>query len=117
MATSITLYGLTNCDSCRKARRWLKGHDHEFADRDVRSDGLATSDLSRWVSAVGWETLVNRKSRTWRELADAERAALNESTVVHFLIAHPTLLKRPVVEDTATGTVIVGFNPDAYSAL
>ncbi|MEM8982248.1 MAG: Spx/MgsR family RNA polymerase-binding regulatory protein [Pseudomonadota bacterium] len=115
--TTVTLYGLTNCDSCRKARRWLHGHDHDVVVLDVRKDGLASGDLARWANAVGWETLVNRKSRTWRELADAERAALNETTAVSFLIAHPTLLKRPVVEDADSGTVIVGFDPAAYAAL
>lgn len=109
---TATLYGLQNCDTCRKARQWLSnaGIPHEFVD--VREDGVATSRLADWVHNEGWQTLLNRRSRAWRELPESERTNLNDDKALALMRQHPTLIKRPVLElDTG---LIVGFSTARY---
>ena len=110
----ITVYGLKNCDSCRKARRWLdaRGTAHRFVD--VRETTPDSATLARWLEAVGADALVNRRSTTWRSLDDATREASQREPTTR-LVGHPTLIKRPVLE-TATD-VTVGFNEDRWVAL
>ena len=76
----ITVYGLKNCDTCRKAMKWLdeQGLRHQFID--VRKDGVEEADITRWIDAVGWETLLNKRGTTWRGLGDAVKESTNEST-------------------------------------
>ena len=111
----ITLYGLKNCDTCRKALKWLAGQGIEHRFFDVRADGLGRDRIEAWAGALGWEVLLNRRSTTWRQIAEAERADLDEARAVALMAAHPTLIKRPVIE-TATGTS-VGFTKDTEAAL
>ncbi|MGF1630562.1 MAG: Spx/MgsR family RNA polymerase-binding regulatory protein [Kiloniellaceae bacterium] len=111
----IEIYGLKNCDSCRRALQHLQasGAAHRF--HDLRADGLATRRLDRWLEAVGWETLMNRRSTTWRALPEAEKAGLDAAGAARLLALHPTLIKRPVIE--VGGQVIVGFAPPQQRAL
>ena len=107
----VTLYGLRNCDSCRKALRWLEseGVAHHF--HDLRADGLERARVERWLASPLSDRLLNRRSTTWRQLSDAQRAAAGEA-LVELLLAHPTLVKRPVIE--RGGEVLgLGFDPDA----
>lgn len=111
---AATLYGLKNCDTCRKARQWLAtaGIDHAFVD--VREDGVDADRLADWVRAEGWQTLLNRRSRAWRELPEAEREGLDEARAIALMREHPTLIKRPVLElDTG---LVVGFSGPRYEA-
>ena len=111
----ITLYGLKNCDTCRKARKWMasQGIEHRFFD--IRADGLDRARIKAWAGALGWEALLNRRSTTWRRIPEASSAGLNEARAVALMAAHPTLIKRPVVE---TGAVtLVGFTKDTQAAL
>lgn len=105
----IEVYGLTSCETCRRARKWLaeQGIAHRF--HDLRADGLDAARLRRWVDACGWEALLNRRSTTWRGLSEAERAGLDAGKAAALMSAHPTLIKRPVFE--AQGAVLVGFSP------
>lgn len=109
----LTLYGLRNCDTCRKASAWLTTHGQSHRLHDVRIDGLDSHLLASWAAQLGWETLINRKSTTWRSLDDADKSDLDHGRALTLLLAHPTLLKRPVlaVEDR----LVVGFTPDLYS--
>ncbi len=104
----LTLYGLKNCDSCRKARRLLSdsGQDHRF--HDLRDDGLPVERLEAWTAKAGWETLLNRKSRTWRELPEASREGLDGPRAIALMAANPTVIKRPVIEQGEE--VLVGFD-------
>lgn len=107
----VTLYGLRNCDSCRKALRWLEAEhvDHRF--HDLRADGLERAMVERWLASPLAARLVNRRSTTWRQLSDAQRAA-DGAALVELLLAHPTLVKRPVFE--RGGEVLaLGFDPDS----
>ena len=91
------LYGIKNCDTVRKARKWLEAQGIEYTFHDVRSDGLDKKDLSAWVKSVGWEVLLNRRGTTWRQLSDAEKESINEANAIQLKLAKPTLIKRPVL--------------------
>ena len=107
--SSVTIYGLKNCDTCRKALKWLDANDVDFEFKDVRADGVDRDQVAAWVSAVGAK-LLNTRSTTWRQLSDAdrERAA---SDPVGLLVEHPTLIKRPVLD---ASEAIVGFDEASY---
>ena len=112
---SLKLYGLKNCDTCRKALKALgaAGRAHDFVD--VRADGVSAEQIAGWAGAVGWEKLLNTKSTTWRGLSEAEKADVNEAKAVALMADHPTLLKRPVIE--ADGNVTVGWSADVQAGL
>lgn len=110
-----TLYGISNCDTVKKARTWLDQAQVAYSFHDFRKDGLTREQVAGWVTALGWETLVNKRSTTWKELDDATRAGLSDSTVVEVILAHPTLIKRPLLE--RAGELRVGFKPADYQQL
>lgn len=111
----IIVNGIKSCDTCRKALSWLSGEkiDHKF--HDLRADGLDRSRLSSWISAVGWETVLNRKSTTWRGLSEAEKTNISAATAEKLMLANPTLIKRPVFE--VGKAVYVGFGNSVKEAL
>lgn len=108
----ITVFGIANCDSVRKARKWLKenGYDHRF--HDIRSDGLDAKQVSRWLKAAGPGALLNRRGQAWRALSDQERMQADGNDVTALLLKYPLLLKRPIAE--IGKDCIVGFLPDEY---
>ena len=110
-----TLYGIKNCDTVRKARQWLDAHNIEYIFHDVRSDGLDKKDLSSWVKSVGWETLLNRRGTTWRQLPEKDKETINEANAIQLMLAQPTLIKRPVLVHKKI--IHVGFKPAEYEAL
>ncbi len=112
---SLKLYGLKNCDTCRKALKALSaaGVEHEFVD--VRADGVSAAQVAAWAGAVGWQKLLNTKSTTWRGLDEAEKADVDEPKAVALMAEHATLIKRPVIE--AGGTVTVGWTADVQAGL
>lgn len=111
----ITIYGIKNCDTCRKALKWLDAEKIEHRFHDFRADGLDGETLRGWIGAVGWETLLNRRGTTWRKLPDTEKQSIDGSTAAGLMLANPTLIKRPVVE--TGGKVIVGFKDAEQSAI
>lgn len=111
----MKLYGLKNCDSCRKASQWLTEADIAFEFVDIRADGNAAARLDHWIAASDWQTLLNTRSRTWRELPKAKRDALDGESAKALMAAQPTLIKRPVLEH-ADG-VTAGFSASNYAAL
>jgi arsenate reductase len=112
----IKIYGIPNCDSCRKARSWLDRSNRDFGWQDLRADPPDENRLRRWIAAVGLERLVNRRSTTWRHLDEDERAlAMDADSAPTLLERHPTLIKRPVIEHQ--GDVMVGFDESVKQAL
>ena len=110
-----TLYGIPHCDTVKKARSWLSEHAIEHHFHDFKKQGVPEAALDRWLAAVGWETLVNRKGTTWRGLDEATRAAVvNTASARALLLQHASAIKRPVVE-WADGFVTIGFNPDEWT--
>lgn len=105
----MTVYGIRQCDTCRKALKWLGERDVDHRFHDLRADGLEADGLRSWLDSAFADQLVNRRSTTWRGLTDAERSASGEALVA-LLLAHPTLVKRPVFE--RNGAVLaLGFKP------
>ena len=111
----LTLYGLKNCDTCKKALSALTAAGREVAFVDIRAEADLRSLVPAWIKAVGTEKLVNRRSTTWRGLTTAEQvAALGDSAGV-LLIDHPTLIKRPVIDTGAS--IVIGWDKGAQQAL
>ena len=110
-----TLYGIKNCDTVKKARAWLAEHAVEYRFHDLRVDGIDAPRLKVWAKAVGWETLLNTRGTTWRQLHEADRQGVNAVHVIALMLAHPTLIKRPVL--VVGASVTVGFNASTYEAL
>jgi arsenate reductase len=110
------LYGIANCDSVKRARAWLSENGTAFAFHDFRKQGVPADRLDAWIAALGWEPLVNRKGTTWRGLDDTLRAAVADAASARALmLAHPSVIKRPVMEWPAGG-VTVGFEPGRWPA-
>ena len=109
----VVLYGLKNCDTCKKAVKALDGHDVTFVD--IRADAELDHLLPKWLDAVGADTLVNKRSTTWRGLSETEKASVDNGGAIALLFANPTLIKRPVIE--ANGEIYVGWTKDVAAAL
>ena len=110
----ITLYGIANCDTVKKARTWLTEHGKSHAFHDFKKHGVPPAELARWADAVGWESLLNRKGTTWRKLPPADQAAVKDSASAQALMqAQTSVIKRPVV-DWGGGYVTVGFDTNAW---
>ncbi|OUS10337.1 arsenate reductase [Gammaproteobacteria bacterium 54_18_T64] len=107
------LFGIKNCDTVRKARRWLEEHDVAFTFHDVRSDGLTQTQVAKWIDALGWEVVLNKRSTSWKTIAPERRENLDAVSVNALLLELPTLIKRPVLE--IDGAVYVGFKADTYN--
>ena len=94
----ITLYGIANCDTVRKARQWLQSHDIDYHFHDVRADGLDPEQVADWLTELGWETLVNKRSSSWKALAPERREAMDNHSAAVAILEHPTLIKRPLLD-------------------
>jgi Spx/MgsR family transcriptional regulator len=110
---ALTLYGIKNCDTMKRARAWLEERGVEYVFHDYKSTGADRAHLERWVGAKGWEALLNRAGRTFRALPTADQQALDEAKAIKLMLAQPSMIKRPVLE--TPGGVLVGFAPDRYA--
>ena len=106
------MYGITTCDTIKKARVWLESHDVAYRFHDYRAEGIEAAKLDGWVAKVGWEKLLNKASTTFRELADKDKQGLDEKKAKALMLAKPTMVKRPVLE--VGDRVLVGFKPEVY---
>lgn len=115
------LYGISNCDTVKKAKSWLNDASVDFEFIDFRKDGLDTDKVRHWVKAVGIELLLNKRGTTWRNLSEEQKAIADNDQLVELMAEHPTLIKRPVFEWHSTGgassSIKVGFKPDQYQTL
>jgi arsenate reductase len=112
---TVILYGIPGCDTVRKARKWLEAHNVEYRFHDLRRDGMEAERVRRWAARLGWEALLNRRSATWKALAPAERSGIDDSRAIRIMLAHPAIIKRPVLE---TGEHLhVGFSDGTYERL
>jgi Spx/MgsR family transcriptional regulator len=109
----VTIYGIKNCDTMKKARSWLEAHGVAYQFHDYKAEGVTRERLEQWLGSVGWETLLNRAGTTFRKLPDADREGLDQAKAVVLMLAQPSMIKRPVLE--LDGTLLVGFKPEAYS--
>jgi arsenate reductase len=115
MPGTVILYGIKSCDTVRKARRWLEEHGVDYRYHDLRTDGLDAARLDAWIADLGWERLINRRGTTWRQLPEVERETLDAAGARTLMLAHPALLKRPLIE-TGDGRHL-GFSDAQYGKL
>jgi Spx/MgsR family transcriptional regulator len=111
---TITLHGIPNCDTVKKARTFLerKGVAYEF--RDYKKAPPNADELGEWASEAGWEQLLNKAGTTFRKLPDADKADIDEAKAINLMVSNPSTIKRPVV--TGAGKLLVGFKPDDWTA-
>ena len=108
-----TLYGIKNCDTIKKARKWLDTNKISYTFHDFRIDGIDKKMIQSWLKQVDWETLLNTRGTTWRKLPESERNDINKTRAVTLMLEQPAIIKRPVLE---TGKKIhIGFNDKNYS--
>ena len=108
----LTLYGIKNCDTVKKARAWLDQHGISYQFHDVRADGLSAEQLQNFAARVDWSVLLNRTSTSWRKLSSEQQTDLTEHKAIQLIVNTPTLLKRPVLD---TGELLlVGFKEQDY---
>ena len=111
---TATMFGIRNCDTVRKARAMLDAAGVPYVFHDYKTAGVPEADLRRWVDRLGWEVLLNRAGTTFRTLPEADKAELDAGRAVALMLAHPSTIKRPVLE--RGDLLLVGFKPDTYAA-
>ena len=111
----ITIYGIKNCDTMKKARAWLDKHGVEYAFHDYKSAGIERERLERWAKKVGWETILNRAGTTFKKLPDKDKEGVTEKKAIALMLAQPSMIKWPVLE-LGGGKLLVGFKPEIYAA-
>lgn len=111
----VTIYGIKNCDTMKKARSWLEGHGVAHAFHDYKASGIDKASLQRWVEEHGWETVLNRAGTTFRALPDERKRGLDAGKAVALMLEQPSMIKRPVL-DLGRGKTLVGFKPEIYEA-
>jgi arsenate reductase len=109
----VTIYGIKNCDTMKKARAWLDDHDVAYAFHDYKAAGISQVTLAGWAREVGWEALLNRAGTTFRKLPEANKDGLTEKKAIALMLAQPSMIKRPVLDHG--GAPLVGFKPETYA--
>jgi arsenate reductase (glutaredoxin) len=109
----ITIYGIKNCETMKKARAWLDKRGVDYAFHDYKTEGIEPERLERWSKKVGWETLLNRAGTTFRKLPDKDKNGLSEKKALALMLAQPSMIKRPVL-DLGGSKLLVGFTPERY---
>ena len=108
----ITVYGIKNCDTMKKARAWLDSHGVDYAFHDYKTAGIEPDTLQGWCKKLGWEVLLNRAGTTFRKLPERDKQVRNEKTAIALMLAQPSMIKRPVLAHN--GALLVGFKPELY---
>ncbi len=111
----ITIYGIKNCDTMKKARAFLDKQGVDYAFHDYKTAGIERKQLERWAKKAGWETLLNRAGTTFKKLPDKDKEGLTEKKAIALMLAQPSMIKRPVL-DLGGGKLLVGFKPEQYKA-
>ena len=112
-AKRVTIYGIKNCDTMKKARAWLEAEGVAYDFHDYKSEGIDRTRLEAWSKAVGWETLLNRAGMTFRAVPEKDKAGITEKKAIALMLAQPSMIKRPVID--RGGKLLVGFKPDLYA--
>jgi arsenate reductase len=113
MARAITIYGIKNCDTMKKARAWLDAHKVGYGFHDYKTAGIERAQLEHWAKQVGWEVLLNKAGTTFKKLPDAKKAGLDEKKAIALMLDQPSMIKRPVLD--IGGKLTVGFKPEVYA--
>jgi Spx/MgsR family transcriptional regulator len=108
----IKIYGIPNCDTMKKARRWLEANGVEYDFHDYKKLGVPEDNLKTWVKQAGWETILNKRGTTWRKLDDEVKANIDEASAITVMLTNPSIIKRPILESGKT--LLIGFNEADY---
>lgn len=111
----ITIYGIPNCDTMKKARKWLSEQQIEYQFHDYKKQGVSEELLNRWLEEIDWEILLNRRGMMWRKLSEQDRASICKDSAIKLMLATPSIIKRPVLDTGAQ--LAVGFKPDQYEKI
>jgi arsenate reductase (glutaredoxin) len=114
VSVAITIYGIKDCDTMKKARAWLDKKGVSYTFHDYKTAGIERDRLEQWEKKVGWETLLNRSGTTFRKLPDKDKTGLNAKKATALMLAQPSMIKRPVL-DLGGGKYLVGFQPEIYA--
>ena len=112
-AKTVSIYGIKNCDTMKKARTWLEAAGVNYAFHDYKAQGIDAGTLQGWAGKVGWERLLNRNGTTFRGLPDADKAGMDEAKAIRLMVAQPSMIKRPVLD--VDGALLIGFDPTIYA--
>jgi arsenate reductase len=115
MTAAVTLYGIPNCDTIKKARNWLQEHAVEYRFHDYRKQGVDGDQLQAMAAQLGWEVMLNRRGTTWRALPNPVKEQIDEASAVKLMLDNPAIIKRPIVE--LGGDLHIGFNPQQYQEI
>ncbi len=109
---AITIYGIKNCDTMKKARTWLDQRGVDYAFHDYKLSGIDRAHLEAWIDRAGWEIVLNRAGTTFKKLDEADRQNIDREKAIELMLAQPSMIKRPVLE--ADGGLLIGFKPELY---
>jgi arsenate reductase len=112
MAKPVTIYGIKNCDTMKKARAWLDKHGVAYSFHDYKAQGVEKHALEHWAKVIGWELLLNRAGTTFRKLPDKDKENVTEKKAIALMLAQPSMIKRPLLD--IGGKLFVGFKPEIY---
>jgi len=115
MTQTVTLYGIPNCDTIKKARGWLREHDIDFVFHDYRKQGVNQQQLQSMVAELGWEAMLNRRGSTWRALPENVRARIDKASALRLMLDNPAIIKRPIL--ATEGRLHIGFSTQQYQEI
>jgi Spx/MgsR family transcriptional regulator len=111
----MILYGISNCDTVKKAKSWLEENNLDYHFHDFRKQGLESAIIQDWLSQIDWQKLLNKRSTTWRNIDAKTQQSVNAENIIQLLVENPTLIKRPVLK--VNGIINIGFNADTYQGI
>lgn len=109
----ITMFGIKNCDTIKKARKWLEAEGIDYQFHDYKKDGLTTDQLNVWVNDLGWEVLINKRGTTWRKLPEEVKESIDQASAIEIMLDNTSIIKRPLLVDDANNKLL-GFNAEDY---
>jgi len=111
---SVIMYGIPNCDTIKKAKKWLEANGIDYEFHNYKKEGISKAKLKDWCKQVDWEILLNRRGTTWRKLDDATKEGINKTSAIGIMTAETSIIKRPVIE--TDDMILVGFFEDEYKS-
>ena len=113
----LTMFGIPNCNTIKKAKDWLTANGTEFEFHNYKKDGISEETLQLWCTHVGWKTLLNQRGTTWKKLSAEDKDGVNEAKAIALMSIYPSMIKRPVLQDLDGDMLLVGFDEETYQSL